>query len=512
MVKKVNADAITIKRLLKQGMQPIKIARLLKVSKQKVNYWKRAKIKYIQTRRKKLQPEYINKICQLAADKTTSEMSSRKITNIINEELKKTNNKVNGKAISITHPTICKYLNEKMVIRKIRKAFYLDNDQKKKRIKFCKKIINKGLKGEEIMFTDETKIDMSPFLRDSIRLTSGTQNKLKKGDLSIYNLINREEKKFENSIMIAGGISSSGLSHLILLDGTLNQFSYGQALLYYKEDIDEIKKKNNVNLLFEQDGARVHTSKTNIALLNELFKDNWFQNPPNSPDLAYPIETLWSILKNRIKKRIPKTKEELKQFIQEEWSSIPKLLLKNLCERYIDRLKKVIELKGARLEPEHLKQLGKKKEEIYIWKKPKEMQKMKIVYNDQQLLKYKRKEIAFLKKKKKEIRSEFTQKIRKYKKVKKRDLYGRSLGYVKQILERPMKTKEEKEKKLNEINTIISSLSKMTILEYLEHMKKSEKKVEEIEKKKLDEENDDESTIDEAINKILKLKNIKKNF
>ena len=43
--------------------------------------------------------------------------------------------------------------------------------------------------------------------------------------------------------MIAGGISASGLSHLILLDGTLNQFAYGQALLYYKEDIDEMKKK-----------------------------------------------------------------------------------------------------------------------------------------------------------------------------------------------------------------------------------------------------------------------------
>ena len=150
-------------------------------------------------------------------------MSPRKIKNIINEELKKTNNKVNGKAISITHPTICKYLNEKMVIRKIRKAFYLDNDQKKKRVKFCKKIIDKGLKGEEIMFSDEKKIDMSPFLRDSISLTSGTQNKLKEGDLSIYNLINREEKKFENSIMIAVGISSSRLFHLILLDGALNQ-------------------------------------------------------------------------------------------------------------------------------------------------------------------------------------------------------------------------------------------------------------------------------------------------
>ena len=56
MVKKVNHDAITIKRLLKQGIQPIKI--------------ERAKIKHIQTRRKKLEPEYIDKICQLAADKS----------------------------------------------------------------------------------------------------------------------------------------------------------------------------------------------------------------------------------------------------------------------------------------------------------------------------------------------------------------------------------------------------------------------------------------------------------
>ena len=85
--------------------------------------------------------------------------------------------------------------------------------------------------------------------------------------------------------MIAGGVSTSGLSHLILLDGTLNQFAYGQALLYYKEDINEMKKKYEINLILEQDGAQAYTSKTNIALLNELFnKDNWLQNPPNSPD------------------------------------------------------------------------------------------------------------------------------------------------------------------------------------------------------------------------------------
>ena len=99
------------------------------------------------------------------------------------------------------------------------------------------------------MFSDETKIDMSHFLRESIRLTKGIQNKLKEGDLSIYRLINKEEKKFENSVMIAGVEFASGLSHF-LFDGTLNQFAYGQALLYYKEDIDEMKKNIiRVNLI-----------------------------------------------------------------------------------------------------------------------------------------------------------------------------------------------------------------------------------------------------------------------
>ena len=400
MVKKINTIAITIKSLLKKGMQPIKIARLLNVSKQKINYWKKTEIKYTQTRRKKLQPELIQKICDLAANKTTTEMSSRKIANLINEELKNSPKVAKSKKISITHPTICSYLNENMVLRKIRRAFYLNKERKKKRVEFCKRIIERGLKGDQIMFTDETKIDLSPFLRESIRLTKGNNKKLKEGDLNIYNLINREEKKFEPSIMIAGGVSSSGLSSLIMLDGTLNEFSYEQALLYYKEDIDAIKKKFNKELILEQDGAKAHTSKNNIALLNELFnEDKWIQNPPNSPDLAYPIETLWNILKVRIKKRNPKTIEELKQFLREEWSSIPKSLLKRLCHRYINRLKKVVDLGGARLEPEHLKQLGKKEKENYKWVKPVEIQKMKIVYNNLQLMKYKKKEIAFLKKK-----------------------------------------------------------------------------------------------------------------
>ena len=107
--------------------------------------------------------------------------------------------------------------------------------------------------------------------------------------------------------MIAGGINYFGLSKLIFLEGTMNEFSYGQALLFYKDDIKEIEKNHKVNIIFEQDGAASHKSKANIFLLNKLFPNGgWIQNPPNSPDLAYPFEKLWGIIKPRLRRRNPK--------------------------------------------------------------------------------------------------------------------------------------------------------------------------------------------------------------
>ena len=50
----------------------------------------------------------------------------------------------------------------------------------------------------------------------------------------------------------------------------MTEFSYAQALLFFKEDIDQIKKKTNSKLVFEQDGASSHTSKSNI-----FFKTNY---------------------------------------------------------------------------------------------------------------------------------------------------------------------------------------------------------------------------------------------
>jgi len=39
----------------------------------------------------------------------------------------------------------------------------------------------------------------------------------------------------------------------------------------------------------------------------------------------------------------------------EEWNSVPKEMIQNLCMSWINRIKKVHELKGERIEPEYLK-------------------------------------------------------------------------------------------------------------------------------------------------------------
>ena len=57
--------------------------------------------------------------------------------------------------------------------------------------------------GEQIIFTDETQIKTGSFVKDSIRLSKENQEKQKSGKIEVFNLINREEKKFESSIMIA---------------------------------------------------------------------------------------------------------------------------------------------------------------------------------------------------------------------------------------------------------------------------------------------------------------------
>ena len=56
-------------------------------------------------------------------------------------------------------------------------------------------------------------------------------------------------------------------------------------------------------------------------LLKEEHNIRNFVHPPQSPDLN-PIEACWNILKQRVRRRVFWSLEELKEILQEEWSRI----------------------------------------------------------------------------------------------------------------------------------------------------------------------------------------------
>ena len=87
MVKKFNNDEIFIKGLLDSGMKPSEImtkykskCRALKITYQKLYYWKKIQFNKPITRRKKLNENEIKELIQMAENKTTAGASSKKIS------------------------------------------------------------------------------------------------------------------------------------------------------------------------------------------------------------------------------------------------------------------------------------------------------------------------------------------------------------------------------------------------------------------------------------------------
>ena len=271
-------------------------------------------------------------------------------------------------------------------------------------------------------------------------------------------------------------------------------------MLFYKENLDVLKKNNIIQkIFFEQDGAKPHTSFNNKKLIKNLFGDYFIQNPPNSPDLAYPIETLWALLKKNVKKRMPKDLDELKKFTIEEWNKIPEDYPKKLVNNYLKRIKKVIEIKGNRLEPFHLNNIRKEIEEEEQRKSKegkikqkrgninKRILKMKRIYNDKNLHRLRNKEIRGLKSLKKGV----TQKYKKYK--------------IKNVRARKREEKAKYDDKIKE-------LREMALIEYLQHLRDEKedelnwnKKYHVKNEEELEEDEETIDTMGETINKILKL-------
>jgi len=293
-------NRITIVRLTQVGIEPSKIRKMLKISRSLlskwVNYAKRPMKKM--GRPPKFNTEHKNFLYESAEGKLTiiNKVSSRNLAVKFEEEF--------GKKISYS------YVN-KLLFNKFGRPYrgintvLLKEDHIKQRLDFSEFIIEKGIKAKDIIFTDECRVILFPKINPKINIIRFNENDKK--NIHSYE-VNKKRSffrpKFEVGIMIAGGISRYGLSNLVFCSGTMNNFAYKQFLLFIKQDMEEMKKKNklNSNLLFQQDNASCHKSRETLEALEVIFGDDKIWWPANSPDLS-PIETVWAILKQELSKK-----------------------------------------------------------------------------------------------------------------------------------------------------------------------------------------------------------------
>ena len=115
----------------------------------------------------------------MAKNKPTSSMSCRKIAAKINRLFEQKNElDKKGKILSVSYKTVNNILKEFYGRpKKIRKVFFLSEENIKQKFKFFKMVLERKINFDEIMFTDESKISMGSYTHDFIRLEPNAQKK-----------------------------------------------------------------------------------------------------------------------------------------------------------------------------------------------------------------------------------------------------------------------------------------------------------------------------------------------
>ncbi|GFV23490.1 transposable element Tcb2 transposase [Trichonephila clavipes] len=123
------------------------------------------------------------------------------------------------------------------------------------------------------------------------------------------------------SIMVWGFMAATGVGHLVIIDGIMNQYSYLNIL---KNNLSQSASKLGLDgsFTFQQDNDPKHTARVVREWLLYNVRKQIKKPTTQSPDLN-PIEHLWDYLDRQIRKQEIKTKNDLKKAFLEEWQKIP---------------------------------------------------------------------------------------------------------------------------------------------------------------------------------------------
>ena len=105
-------------------------------------------------------------------------------------------------------------------------------------------------------------------------------------------------------------------------------------------------------LTFQQNSAQAHKANTTQTWCKRNLPDfiSTSEWPPSSPDLNPLDYSIWDILEARVNTRRHTSLESLKATLLKEWEKLSMKDVSAAIDAYPERLQKVIEAKGGRIE------------------------------------------------------------------------------------------------------------------------------------------------------------------
>ncbi len=115
-------------------------------------------------------------------------------------------------------------------------------------------------------------------------------------------------------------MSSAGVGRLCFLKTNVTAPIHQEMLEHFMlPSADQLFK--DADFIFQQDLAPAHTANSIKSWLND-HGVGVLDCPVNSPDLN-PIDSLWGIVKRKMRNKRPTNADELKATVKEAWASIP---------------------------------------------------------------------------------------------------------------------------------------------------------------------------------------------
>lgn len=212
-------------------------------------------------------------------------------------------------------------------------------------------IDNKTLKIKNIIFSDEAHFQLNGSVN--------SQNYRHWGTEKPENI--HEEPLHHKRVTVWCGLTAEGLIGPFFTNETIDGDFYG--FLLTQNIIPELEERNLIKRkYFQQDGAPPHSTKENLAILNEAFKGRVIARgfpekfnkgmawPPYSPDLTPLDFFLWGYLKDKVYRTKPRTLAGLRREIELEAGKIGPDICQRALESAVKRLRFIIATEGKHIE------------------------------------------------------------------------------------------------------------------------------------------------------------------